>query len=187
MHRSHNNANSKNPCYNASKQNQLEDCAMPFAEKLSKLRNERGLTQQEMAGLVGVGIAQMRRYEKGNSSPTLEVIKNIARTLGISADELIFDENERVAAAKIIDRKLLEQFELVSKLSSHDKEAIKTILDSMILKSRLEEAMPSRTDADWSKQMHSVVTEFRKGAEDYSDKQIESIVDEAVGAVRKAG
>ena len=69
---------------------------MPFAEKLSKLRNERGLTQQEMAGLVGVGIAQMRRYEKGNSSPTLEVIKNIARTLGISADELIFDENERV-------------------------------------------------------------------------------------------
>ena len=187
MHRSHNNANSKNPCYNASKQNQLEDCVMPFAEKLSKLRNERGLTQQEMAGLVGVGIAQMRRYEKGNSSPTLEVIKNIARTLGISADELIFDENERVAAAKIIDRKLLEQFELVSKLSSHDKEAIKTILDSMILKSRLEDAMPSRSDADWSKQMHSVVTEFRKGAHNYTDKQIESIVDEAVDAVRKAG
>ena len=64
---------------------------MPFAEKLSKLRNERGLTQKEMASLIGVGIAQMRRYEKGKTSPTLEVIKNIARTLGISADELIFD------------------------------------------------------------------------------------------------
>ena len=33
---------------------------MPFAEKLSKLRNERGLTQQEMASLVGVGIAQIK-------------------------------------------------------------------------------------------------------------------------------
>ncbi|CAB1084914.1 hypothetical protein D1AOALGA4SA_12418, partial [Olavius algarvensis Delta 1 endosymbiont] len=90
-------------------------------------------------------------------------------------------------AAKILDRKLLEQFELVSQLSAHDKEAIKTILDSMILKSRLEEAMPSRTDAAWGKEMRSVVAEFRKGAQDYSDKQIESIVDEAVDAVRKAG
>ena len=64
-----------------------------------------------MANLIGVGIAQLRRYEKGKSSPTLDVIKNIARTLGISADELIFDEHERVAAAKILDRKLLEQFD----------------------------------------------------------------------------
>ena len=187
MCRSHNNADFKNPCYNASNQHPLEDCVMPFAEKLSKLRNERGLTQQDMASLIGVGIAQMRRYEKGKSSPTLEVIKNIARTLGISADELIFDKNERVAACKILDRKLLEQFELVSQLSSHDKEAIKTILDSMILKSRLEEAMPSRTDAAWGKEMRSVVAEFREGAQDYSDKQIESIVDDAVDAVRKAG
>lgn len=186
MQRSHNNGDSKNPCYNPSNQFQLEDDAMPFAQKLSKLRNERGMTQQELAGLIGVGIAQMRRYEKGNSSPTLEVIKNIARTLGVSADELIFDENERVAAAKILDRKLLEQFEQISKLNPHDKEAVKTILESMILKGRLEEVMPSRTDADWSKQMKSVVDEFRQGAADYSDDQIESIVDEAVDAVRKA-
>ena len=35
--------------------------------------------------------------------------------------------------------------------------------------------------------VRSVVEEFRKGAEDYSDDEIESIVDEAVNAVRKAG
>jgi transcriptional regulator with XRE-family HTH domain len=186
MQRSHNNGDLKKPCYNPSNQFQLEDDAMPFSQKLSKLRNERGMTQQELAGLIGVGIAQMRRYEKGNSSPTLEVIKNIARTLGVSADELIFDENERVAAAKILDRKLLEQFEQISKLNPHDKEAVKTILESMILKGRLEEVMPSRTDADWTKQMRSVVDEFRQGAEDFSDDEIESIVDEAVDAVRKA-
>jgi transcriptional regulator with XRE-family HTH domain len=160
---------------------------MPFAQKLSTLRNERGLTQKEMASLIGVGIAQMRRYEKGSSSPTLEVIRNIARTLGISADELIFDEEERVAAAKILDRKLLEQFEQISRLSAHDKEAVKTILESMILKGRLEEAMPSRTDTAWSKQMREVVDAFRQGAAEFADDDIDSIVDEAVDAVRKAG
>ena len=185
MNRSHNNENSKKSCYSAPNQYQLEDCTMPFAEKLSKFRNERGMTQQEMAKLIGVGIAQMRRYEKGKSAPTLEVIKNIARTLGISADELIFDEAERVAAAKILDRKLLEQFEMVSRLSPADKDAVKTILDSMIIKSRLEEVMPVRTDLTWSTEMRQVVSEFRKGAEAYSDDEIDDIVNEAVSAVRQ--
>lgn len=157
---------------------------MPFAEKLSKMRKERGLTQQKMAKLIGVGIAQMRRYEKGRSSPTMEVIKNIARSLGVSVDELIFDEDERVAAAKILDRDLLEQFEVISKFSPHDKDAIKTILESMIIKSRLEDVMPTRKDEFWSKEMRSIVSDLRKGAEDYSDEEIENIVDEAVNAVR---
>lgn len=157
---------------------------MPFAEKLVKLRNERGFTQQEMAKLIGVGIAQIRRYEKGKSSPTLEVIKNIARSLGVSSDELIFDEKERVPAAKILDRKLLDQFEVISTLHPHDKDAIKTILESVIIKSRLEEVMSFGKDEAWSKEMRSVVSEFRKGAEDYSDEEIENIVDEAINAVR---
>lgn len=158
---------------------------MPFAEKLSKMRKERGLTQQEMAQKAGVGIAQLRRYEGGKSSPTLEVIKNISKTLGVTTDELIFDENESIAANKIIDRQLLEQFEVVSEMNRHEKDTIKTILESMILKNRLEEIMPAQKDESWSKEMKSVVSEFRQGAEGYSDEEIESIVDEAVNAVRK--
>jgi len=157
---------------------------MPFAQKLTKMRKEKGLTQEEMAKKAGVGIAQMRRYEKGKSSPTLEVIKNIAKTLGVSADELIFDKKEGVASAKILDRKLLEQFELVSRLNPHDQYAIKTILEGMIIKSRLEEVMPSKTDEAWSREVRKVVSELRKGAEDYSDEEINNIVDEAVKAVR---
>jgi transcriptional regulator with XRE-family HTH domain len=154
---------------------------MPFAEKLAKLRKEKGLTQEDLAKKIGVGIAQMRRYEKGASSPTLEVIKNMAKTLGISADDLIFDENEGVAPAHILDRKLLEQFEMLSRMNPHDKEAVQTIIDSMIIKSRLQDVM---SDTTWTKEMGKVVSEFRKGAEGYSEEEIDGIVDEAVAAVR---
>ncbi|MFZ1987108.1 MAG: RstR family transcriptional repressor [Desulfatitalea sp.] len=159
---------------------------MPFAQKLSHLRKERGFTQMELSEKVGIGIAQMRRYESGKSSPTLEVIKNIAKTLVVSTDELIFDEGEQVVKQKIEDKELLVQLEQISRLSPHDKEALKTIMESMIIKSKLEQIMPSRSDAAWSKQMRSVVDEFRQGAADISDDEIESIVDEAVDAVRKA-
>ena len=46
--------------------------------------------------------------------------------------------------------------------------------------------MPSHTDAAWSKQMRGVVDEFRQRAAEYADDEIESLVDEAVDAVRKA-
>jgi len=157
---------------------------MPFAEKLSKMRTARGLTQQQMAGMIGVGIAQIRRYEKGKSSPTLDIIKNIAKTLGVSADELLFDEGEGVAANRIMDKKLLEQFAMVSKLKSRDREVIMTVIDSMIIKNRLEEVLPGHSDAAWTREMRNVVTKFREKAKGCAEDEIDSIVDEAVRAVR---
>ena len=157
---------------------------MPFSKKLSKMRNDKGLTQKQMAAMIGVGIAQVRRYEKGKSSPTLEVIKNIAKTLGISADELIFDKGEGVADTRLMDKKLLEQFEKVSKLRGYDKEVIMTIIDSMIIKNRLEQVMPGHSDTAWTNQMRKTVNKFRDSAKDYSEDEIDSIVDEAVQAVR---
>jgi transcriptional regulator with XRE-family HTH domain len=184
MKRSHINGIPKNLCYNNSGKFKLEDKSMPFAEKLSRMRTDRGFTQQQMAGMIGVGIAQIRRYEKGKSSPTLDVIKNIAKSLGVSADELLFDEGEGVAANRIMDKKLLEQFEMVSQLKSRDREAVMTIIDSVIIKNRLEEVMPAHSDVAWTREMRKVVSRFREKAKDYSEDEIDSIVDEAVQAVR---
>jgi hypothetical protein len=47
--RSYNNGGINNRCYNASDQIRLEDSAVPFTQKLSKLKNERGLTQKEVS------------------------------------------------------------------------------------------------------------------------------------------
>ncbi len=157
---------------------------MSFAKKLLKLRKDKELTQNELARRIGVGVMQIRRYEKGTSSPTLEVLKNIAKTLCVSADELIFDEGEEVSSAKIVDGELLEQFEIISRLNPHDKDAVKTILESVIIKNRIEEVIPSKTDAVWSREMRKVISELRKGATKYSQEEIDSIVDEAVMAVR---
>jgi len=157
---------------------------MPFAKKLAKLRKEKGLTQEDLAKMIGVGIAQVRRYEKGASSPTLEVIKNMAKALAVSSDELIFDEHEGVAPARILDKKLLKQFEMLAEMNPHDKDAIQTVIESMIIKNRLEDVMHPQSDAAWTKEMGKVVSEFRKGAEGYTEEEIDSIVDEAVAAVR---
>ena len=69
--------------------------ALKFHERLVSLRKERSLTQQALASMVGMHISQIRRYESGQSQPTLDAIRNLAIALSVSADMLLFEKNER--------------------------------------------------------------------------------------------
>jgi transcriptional regulator with XRE-family HTH domain len=59
-----------------------------FHERLVSLRKERGLTQQALAEMVSMHISQIRRYESGQSQPTLDAIRKLAVALSVSADML---------------------------------------------------------------------------------------------------
>ena len=56
-------------------------------------------------------------------------------------DELIFEEGKGVASAQLLDRDLLERFEVVSHLADEDRAAIKRVLDAFIVRSQVEQAM----------------------------------------------
>ena len=97
--------------------------------RLATLRKKKTLTQQALANAVGIHVTQLSRYESGSSQPTLDVIRKIAVALSVSADELIFDENERGPQD---DLRL--QFEAVSKFTAEEKKVIKSVLEGLILK-----------------------------------------------------
>jgi transcriptional regulator with XRE-family HTH domain len=99
-----------------------------FPEHLALLRKEKGFTQPQLAEKIGVHVAQVRRYEAGTSQPTLDVIRNMAVALGVSADELLFAKDERGP-----DDALKLQFEAVSRFDPESKKVVQQVLDSMIL------------------------------------------------------
>ncbi|GLS26530.1 helix-turn-helix domain-containing protein [Marinibactrum halimedae] len=107
----------------------IELLTMSFSDRLTALRKDRGLTQQALADAVQVHLTQINRYEGGDSQPTLEVIRKLAITLGVSADMLIFDEGERGP-----DDSLRFQFETVSKFEEEDKKVAQAVLEGLILK-----------------------------------------------------
>jgi len=110
--------------------------AMEFPERLAALRKTRGLTQQALADQVGLAVLQIRRYEGGTSQPTLDVIRRLAIALGVSADMLVFDEKERGPSEA-----LRYQFETVSRMSEHDQEVIRELLDAVIVKNQVAGAI----------------------------------------------
>jgi len=65
-------------------------------EVIRQRRDELGMSQGDLAAKVGVDRRQIRRYETGETQPTLPVAKTIARALGITLDELAGDETHRI-------------------------------------------------------------------------------------------
>ena len=102
---------------------------MSFPDRLAALRKERGMTQYALAEEAEVNVSQIRRYEGGTSQPTLEVLRRLAVALSVSADVLLFDENERGP-----DEDLRLQFEAVSRLDPDEKHVIREVVESMLIK-----------------------------------------------------
>lgn len=61
--------------------------------KLARVRMSRGVTQEELAGAVGISIPTYRRLERGEAkNPKLRHLTNCAIALGVEMDDLIEDE-----------------------------------------------------------------------------------------------
>ena len=92
-------------------------------------RKDRALAQQALTDRIGIHVVQLRRYESGASQPTLDVIRNLAVALSVSADLLLFGKEERGP-----DDDLRLQFEAVSKFTDEEKKAARAVLDGLILR-----------------------------------------------------
>lgn len=101
--------------------------AMNFPERLSSLRNERGMTQGTLAEHVGIHVSQIRRYEAGESSPTLDVLRKLAIALSVSADTLVFDTQRDP------DNELRMQLEATQRLSDEDRQLVKRFIEGILL------------------------------------------------------
>ena len=69
---------------------------MEMHDVIRQRRDELGMSQGDLAAKVGVDRRQIRRYETGETQPTLPVAKTIAQSLGITLDELAGDETHRI-------------------------------------------------------------------------------------------
>lgn len=60
-------------------------------DRLRKRRDEMGFTQQELADVTGISIAQIQRYEdeEGTTMPSVDKLGALAKALDVSADYLM--------------------------------------------------------------------------------------------------
>lgn len=81
-----------------------------FSNTLKKLRNEKGLSQQELADRVYVTRSTIVRWETGSRFPDAAMVSRIAEVLGVDAYSLLYAAAQSDECPNVIlvdDRKLI--------------------------------------------------------------------------------
>lgn len=65
-----------------------------LGEKLHTLRKRKGLTQIELANLLGIGQSHVVRMERGERLPSLDVLAKLMEIFSVSCDQLLMDDRE---------------------------------------------------------------------------------------------
>lgn len=68
---------------------------MTLREKLIVSRNKAGLSQMELAERLGVSRQAVSRWESGDTTPTMDKLKSLAKIYGVSLDWLCSDTADR--------------------------------------------------------------------------------------------
>ncbi len=76
------------------------ELAIIFGNNLKTLRKALDLTQEELAGRIGVGRRAYINYEKGNSLPSMDIFCKICDSLDVKASDIL---NEKF----VVERKII--------------------------------------------------------------------------------
>ena len=112
-----------------------------LANRLKKLRAERGLSQADLAERSGLTINDISRYERGAVSPSLENFVKIAKALEVSADDLLFDGPISESSGPPRNLKLWQRLQEIDALDKNDQDAILRLIDAMIAKKKIKEVV----------------------------------------------
>ena len=98
-------------------------------ERLIECREKKGLSKQETAKRVGLSQPAYLRYESGERTPSLHVIKEIAKVLQTSADYLIgISDNPDRTIIEINRNDDKDLFAIIELASGFDTEQKKRLL-----------------------------------------------------------
>jgi transcriptional regulator with XRE-family HTH domain len=102
-----------------------------FGQRLKEIRQSRALSQQALGELVGVSQRVVAYYESDAAQPPGALLADLARTLDVTADELLGIEplKEKASPKRARLRKRLQR---VEQLPAADQRAVLKFVDALV-------------------------------------------------------
>ena len=152
-----------------------------FAERISLLRNEKGLTQTELATKIGISRQSITLYENHARVPDIEILARFARFFEVTADYLVGLTDNRTSENSAIGKQLGLSDAAIERLYSY--EYVNQIFE---LPLDIYEDRRHRLNMEAVKNDEQLRSEIAKLHED-SDKQVLEVAERIGGENSRIG
>ncbi|WP_255590371.1 helix-turn-helix domain-containing protein [Algoriphagus sp. NBT04N3] len=105
-----------------------------IGKTIKSIREEKGLTQQQIAELVNMHRSNYSRVEAGDRDLSLDAVNKIARYFGMTIDELVNFDGNIPDEVTIEDKSLMEQVKLIAELEPEEKNMVFKMIDTFLTK-----------------------------------------------------
>lgn len=104
-----------------------------FGERLTRIRKQRGVTQEELGQAVGVSKRVIAYYEGESPYPPIHLTAQLAETLHVTADELLGlkPTKEHLSPEEL---KLWRRFKKVRGLSVRDQKTVYSLIRALVVR-----------------------------------------------------
>jgi transcriptional regulator with XRE-family HTH domain len=96
---------------------------MELGDNMMLLRKKKGLSQADLGKMIGTSGDVIGRYERGDITPSIDVVEKISDALEVSIDYLIGKTK------MVLDKETVERLEDISKLSEDKKSYVFNLID----------------------------------------------------------
>lgn len=113
---------------------------------LTRVRKLRRWTQKELADRLSVHTSMVTRWEKGQIRPKETQVQQIAEALEVSTAELLAPlpaGSASEAPVPAVEPELAELLRQVSFLDKSDRQAVKAVIEAMVVKNRIRDVVGS--------------------------------------------
>lgn len=114
---------------------------MKIGDNLKKLREAKGLTQQEMADLIHTHRTGYSKMENNQQDIPVDGLIAIATHFGITVDEIIYfgDKDGIPKEITLEDKTATEQARLIAELDDKDKTVVFSMIETMLTKKKFKD------------------------------------------------
>jgi transcriptional regulator with XRE-family HTH domain len=112
---------------------------MKVGENIRRLREQRGVKQQEIADLIGMHRSNYSKIESGQREISIAALDKIASFFNVTLDELVHMGEEVPEEVTIEDKTVLEQLKLIEGLEEEDKHMIFKMIDTFLTKKKFKD------------------------------------------------
>lgn len=110
-----------------------------IGKTIKKIREEKGLTQQQIAELINMHRSNYSRVETGERDLSIEAINKIAKYFGMTIDQLVNFDGNIPSEVTIEDKTLLEQVKLIQELEEEEKNMVFKMIDTFLTKKKFKD------------------------------------------------
>jgi transcriptional regulator with XRE-family HTH domain len=118
-----------------------------LSENLKQARKAKGWSQTELAEKLETHLTHVSRVERGKYTPSIDFVAKAAKVLGVSLDSLVAENGEGLQDVHIEDKDLADRLRLLETLESQERDALITVMDSMLTKHRMRKLLEGNQTA----------------------------------------